>query len=162
MGGWEDEDRPHSSGGGGGGGYRMTEKAKGSTTTSRIGGKGNNNGSSGSNGGGGGGSSVTHKSSPTIFPRDRGVGGKRKGCYLVTVRVLERSVPNRLPKDHPDRIHMKRKPLGKAPAESTTRTVQFNVRQEATIVEIVSYVVNQLQLKSGLKWSCQYLGKHKN
>jgi hypothetical protein len=93
-----------------------------------------------------------------VFSREIGV--TRKGCYLLTVRVLERNVPNRLPKDHPNA--KRQKPLGKAPSESTTRTVQLNVKSEGTIVEIVSYVVSKLKLKSGLKWNCQYLDRQES
>jgi hypothetical protein len=40
--------------------------------------------------------------------------------------------------------------------------VQLNVKNEATIVEIVSYVISKLKLKSGLKWNCQYLDRQES
>ena len=81
-----------------------------------------------------------------------------RGYYLITVRVLEMSSPKRKRRTDQD-PHVRRKKLGHAPNESTTRTVQMNVKEETTVVEMVSYVVQKLQLPSGLRWNCQYLDR---
>ena len=105
-------------------------------------------------------------SPPKIFVRERGrnrieppLPKNGRNYFLVTVRVLEKSQPQR---SRATDIGHRSKPFGKAPNEGTTRTVQMNVREETTVVEMVSFVVRRLNLQSGLRWNCQYLDRQES